>query len=73
MGPEGLKANIALEGVGAQTTIKDEDARAMSFANGSMDVVLSNPCPSTTSTRSRDARRHAAKLREELKPGGVAS
>lgn len=43
-GPEALLANIALEGVGGKTTVKSEDARQMSFANGSFDVVLSNLC-----------------------------
>jgi arsenite methyltransferase len=43
-GPQGVNTNIALEGVAARTSIKSEDARAMSFADGSMDVVLSNLC-----------------------------
>jgi arsenite methyltransferase len=43
-GPEALLGNIALEGVGAKTTVKSEDARKMSFQDGEFDVVLSNLC-----------------------------
>ena len=43
-GPEGLLANIALEGVEGKTTVKSEDARQMSFPDASFDVVLSNLC-----------------------------
>ncbi|MFZ1014622.1 MAG: class I SAM-dependent methyltransferase [Terracidiphilus sp.] len=70
-GPEGLKANIALEGVGAQTTIKDEDARAMSFANGSMDVVLSNLCLHNIYEKPGRAKA-CSEIARVLKPGGMA-
>jgi hypothetical protein len=68
-GPEALKANIALEGVGEKTTIKSEDARAMSFPDGSMDVVLSNVCLHNIQPGRSKACREIARV---LKPGGVA-
>ena len=42
--PQALLANISLEGVADKTTVKSEDARQMSFADESFDVVLSNLC-----------------------------
>jgi arsenite methyltransferase len=42
--PDALLANIGLEGVADKTTVKSEDARQMSFHDGSFDVVLSNLC-----------------------------
>ena len=43
-GPEALVNNIALEEISDRTTVKSEDARQMSFPDGSFDVVLSNLC-----------------------------
>jgi arsenite methyltransferase len=43
-GPEGLKVNIAIEGVSEKTTILSEDARKMSFPDAAFDVVVSNLC-----------------------------
>jgi SAM-dependent methyltransferase len=70
-GPEGLKTNIALEGVGEKTTILSEDARAMSFADGAFDVVVSNLCLHNIYVR--DGRGKACReIVRVLKPGGVA-
>lgn len=70
-GPEGLLRNIEIEGVGAQTTVKSEDARTMDFPNGSFDVVLSNLC--LHNIYEKAGRREALKqIARVLKPGGVA-
>lgn len=70
-GPEGLKANIALEGVEAKTTIRSEDTRQMSFSDGSIDVVLSNLCLHNIYERPGRAKA-CAEIARVLKPGGVA-
>jgi arsenite methyltransferase len=70
-GPEGLKANIAIEGVGAKTTILSEDARQMSFADGSMDVILSNLCLHNIYQKPGRAKA-CLEIARVLKPGGVA-
>ena len=70
-GPEALKANIALEGVGEKTTIKSENAREMSFPDGSIDVVLSNVC--LHNIYEQPGRSKACReIARVLKPGGVA-
>ncbi|HTB22738.1 MAG TPA: class I SAM-dependent methyltransferase [bacterium] len=63
--------NAVLEGVLNRIEIKDEDARRMSFADASFDVVLSNLCiHNIPSKEGRDkACREIARV---LKPGGVA-
>jgi arsenite methyltransferase len=43
-GPEALLKNIEIEGVKGKTVVKSENARKMSFADHSFDVVLSNLC-----------------------------
>lgn len=70
-GPEALLRNIELEGVGAKTTVKSENARAMDFADGSFDVVLSNLCLHNIYEKPGrgEALRQIARV---LKPGGVA-
>jgi arsenite methyltransferase len=70
-GPEGLKANIAVEGVEAKTTIQSEDARAMSFPDASMDVVLSNVCLHNIYERPGRAKA-CREIGRVLKPGGIA-
>jgi arsenite methyltransferase len=70
-GPEGLKANISIEGVGAKTTILSEDARQMSFADASMDVVLSNLCLHNIYQKPGRAKA-CQEIARVLKPGGVA-
>ena len=70
-GPEGLKTNIALEGVGERTTILSEDAQAMSFPGGTFDAVLSNLCLHNIYNRpGRD--KACAEIARVLKPGGLA-
>lgn len=71
-GPEALKTNIALEGVAAQTTIQSEDARAMTFADGSMDVILSNLCLHNIYDKAERAKA-CEEIVRALKPGGVAA
>jgi SAM-dependent methyltransferase len=70
-GPEALKANIALEVVGEKTTIKSEDARQMSFSDGSMDVVLSNLCLHNIYQKPGRAKA-CREIVRVLKAGGVA-
>jgi SAM-dependent methyltransferase len=70
-GPEALKTNIALEGVGAKTTILSEDARKMSFPDGAFDVVVSNLC--LHNIYQKPGRAEACgEIVRVLKPGGVA-
>jgi len=70
-GPEGLKKNIALEGIEAKTTILSQDARQMHFADASFDVVLSNLC--LHNIYEKTGRNKAChEIARVLKPGGVA-
>jgi arsenite methyltransferase len=70
-GPDGLNANVALEGVADKISLRSEDARRMSFADGSMDVVLSNLCLHNIYDRAGrgQACREIARV---LKAGGIA-
>jgi SAM-dependent methyltransferase len=69
--PESLLANIALEGVADKTTVKSEDARQMSFPDGSFDVVLSNLCLHNIYERAgRSTACH--EITRVLKSGGTA-
>lgn len=70
-GPEGLLENIANEGVAGRTTVKSEDAREMSFANGSFDVILSNVCLHNIYERPGRAKA-CREIARVLRPGGVA-
>jgi SAM-dependent methyltransferase len=70
-GPEALLSNIALEGVDGKTTVKSEDARKMSFPDGTFDVVLSNLC--LHNIYQQEGRAQACReIVRVLKPGGVA-
>jgi arsenite methyltransferase len=70
-GPQGLLENIGLEGVGDRTTVKSENAREMSFADGTFDVVLSNLC--LHNIYNRPGRAEACReIARVLKPGAVA-
>jgi SAM-dependent methyltransferase len=70
-GPQALLHNIALEGVGGKTTVKSEDARQMSFADESIDVVVSNLC--LHNIYERPGRAKACwEIVRVLKPGGAA-
>jgi arsenite methyltransferase len=70
-GPEGLKANIAMEGVGEHATILSEDAQKMSFPDGTFDVVLSNLCLHNIYNRPGRAKA-CSEIARVLKLGGVA-
>ena len=70
-GPEALLSNIALEGVEEKTTVKSEDARKMSFPDGSFDVVLSNLC--LHNIYQQEGRSQACReIARVLKRGGIA-
>jgi arsenite methyltransferase len=60
-----------MEGVAAKTTILNDDARQMSFADGSMDVVLSNLCLHNIYQKPGRVKA-CAEIARVLKPGGVA-
>jgi ubiquinone/menaquinone biosynthesis C-methylase UbiE len=69
--PQALLGNIAIEGVESRTEIKSEDARKMSFADGTFDVVLSNLC--LHNIYQQEGRALACReISRVLKPGGVA-
>lgn len=69
--PQALVQNIVAEGVGSKAEIKSEDARKMSFQNGTFDIVLSNLC--LHNIYQRDGRSQACReIVRVLKPGGVA-
>jgi arsenite methyltransferase len=70
-GPEGLKSNIALEGVGPKTTIKSEDAQSMSFPDDAFDVVVSNLCLHNIYNHPGRVKA-CAEIARVLKPGGIA-
>jgi SAM-dependent methyltransferase len=69
--PQAIRENIALEGVEGKTEVKSEDARQMSFSDGSFDVVLSNLC--LHNIYQQEGRVRACReIARVLKPGGVA-
>ncbi|HTY49138.1 MAG TPA: class I SAM-dependent methyltransferase [Steroidobacteraceae bacterium] len=70
-GPEALAANIAREGVGERTSIRSEDARSMSFADASFDVVLSNLCLHNI-YRQPGRAKACREIARVLRPGAVA-
>lgn len=69
--PQAIQENIALEGVESKTEVKSEDARQMSFPDGSFDVVLSNLC--LHNIYQQEGRAKACReIARVLKPGGIA-
>ena len=69
--PEATQQNLLLESVDGLCTLKSEGAQAMSFADGSFDVALSNLC--LHNIYDRAARQTAvAEIARVLKPGGLA-
>ncbi|MBA3694424.1 MAG: class I SAM-dependent methyltransferase [Acidobacteria bacterium] len=68
---ENTLRNAELEGVSDKIEIKEEDAQAMSFADSSFDVVLSNLCLHNIPTKEgrAEACREIARV---LKPNGTA-
>jgi arsenite methyltransferase len=69
--PDALLANIDIEGVADRTTVKSEDARQMSFHDGSFDVVLSNLCLHNIYER-RGRSKACHEIARVLKSGGMA-
>lgn len=68
---ENTLKNAELEGVASKIEIKDEDARKMSFADASFDVVLSNLC--LHNIPDKEGRRQACReIARVLKPNGIA-
>lgn len=65
------RANIEQEGVSGRAEIKTEDARAMSFGDGSFDVVLSNLALHNIPDSAGRAKA-CAEISRVLKPGGAA-
>jgi ubiquinone/menaquinone biosynthesis C-methylase UbiE len=69
--PEATLRNAELEGVREKVEVKGEDASAMTFADASFDVVLSNLC--IHNIPSREGRDKACReIVRVLKPGGRA-
>ncbi len=69
--PQTLIQNIVIEGVGRKADVKSEDAREMSFNDGTFDVVLSNLC--LHNIYQQEGRAQACReIARVLKPGGVA-
>jgi SAM-dependent methyltransferase len=68
--PAALLANISLEGVTDKTTVKSEDARQMSFPDGSFDVVVSNLCLHNIYERSGRSKA-CHEIARVLKSGGL--
>lgn len=67
---ENTLKNAELEGVASKITIGDEDARKLSFADESFDVVLSNLC--LHNIPDKDGRRNACReIARILKPTGT--
>lgn len=69
--PDAVKANVEIEGVAGRVSIRNEDARQMTFPDASFDVVLSNLCLHNIY---EVPGRHKAcrEIARVLKPGGVA-
>ena len=68
---EGTLQNAALEGVSAKVELKSEDARAMKFADGAFDVILSNLCLHNIPSKSERAQA-CREIGRVLMPGGTA-
>jgi arsenite methyltransferase len=63
--------NVELEGVSGRVEVRDDDATAMKFPDGSFDVVLSNLCIHNIPARAgRD--QACREIVRVLKPGGKA-
>ena len=64
-------SNLEMEGVRARCRVVSEPAQAMSFADGSFDVVVSNLCLHNIYDAG-DRRRAVEQIARVLRPGGVA-
>lgn len=68
---ENTLKNAELEGVSSKISIADEDARQLSFADETFDVILSNLC--LHNIPDKDGRQQACReIARVLKPGGTA-
>jgi SAM-dependent methyltransferase len=66
-----LAENVALEGVEDRVALRTEDARTLSFDDGSFDVVVSLSCIHTIADGA-ERRRALLEIARVLKPGGRA-
>jgi SAM-dependent methyltransferase len=64
-------ANVRAEGVDGRVEIRAEDARTLSFGDGSVDCVVSNLCLHNLYERA-ERQRALAEIARVLKPGGRA-
>jgi ubiquinone/menaquinone biosynthesis C-methylase UbiE len=69
--PADTLKNAELEGVLDRVEVRGEDARELSFPDGSFDVVLSNLCIHNIPTRA-GREKACQEIARVLKPGGVA-
>jgi arsenite methyltransferase len=67
---ENTLQNAELEGVSAKIEVKNEDARALSFADASFDVVLSNLCLHNIPDQ-EDRKKACREIARVLKPDGI--
>lgn len=68
---ERTQANVELEGVKDKVELRSDDARKLSFADGTFDVVLSNLC--IHNIPDQQGRAQACReIARVLKPGGTA-
>ena len=70
-GEAGLRKNIAAAGLEDRVQIHTMDARAMTFADGSIDVILSLLCLHNIEDP-KDRQAACREIARVLKPGGVA-
>ncbi|MEP6901485.1 MAG: class I SAM-dependent methyltransferase [Actinomycetota bacterium] len=68
---ENTLQNAELEGVSDKIEVKNEDAREMSFADASFDVVLSNLCLHNIPAE-EDRKKACREIVRILKPDGIA-
>jgi arsenite methyltransferase len=68
---ENTLQNAEIEGVTGKIEVKNEDARTMSFADASFDVVLSNLCLHNI-PEAEDRKKACREIVRILKPNGIA-
>jgi len=68
---ENTLANVQLEGVDGKVEVKNEDARTMSFADGTFDAVISLLCIHNIEGK-EEQERACREIARVLKPGGKA-
>ena len=68
---ERTQANVNIEGVQEKVDLKSDDARTLSFADASFDIILSNLC--IHNIPEAEGRAQACReIARVLKPGGIA-